>query len=303
MRNQRKNYFIKPGFQAKLTTIILLIVVIVANIVGGIIYALLSGSTVTEQLIKIFSVEPGDLLLPVILIAELTAILIVAFISVFVSHTMAGPVYRFENVLNDVAAGELDSHFQLRTHDEFHELEHSINSVIATLNSKISEIKIYNSNISNLLNDIDSPKSLTVYDLENIKDVLRKQSNIINYFKMLDTTSNTGTSSNTENESESAAEYVTQNNDESDGLFEKNGSDSNHEASAGADIIVDAEPVDHEKLSGEDLIKTKKQPAKAKSKPKNETRGTADRPKKDDGDKNAGERSKAKSSKKNSGRK
>lgn len=115
---------------------------------------------------------------------------------------------------------------------------------------------------------------------------------------MLDTTSNTGTSSNTENESESAAEYVTQNNDESDGLFEKNGSDSNHEASAGADIIVDAEPVDHEKLSGEDLIKTKKQPAKAKSKSKNETRGAADRPKKDDG-----ERSKAKSSKKNSGRK
>lgn len=190
MRNQRKNYFVKPGFQTKLTVIILLIVVIVANIVGGVIYGLLSGSTIIDQISKAFEIDNyRDLLLPVILFAELVAIIIVTFIGVFVSHTMAGPVYRFEKVLDDVAGGELDSHFNLRTSDEFQDLAGSINNLIATLNSKVAEIKVYSNNITNLMNEIDSPKSMTVYDIENIKNTMQKLSTTINYFKMIDVSS------------------------------------------------------------------------------------------------------------------
>ncbi len=190
MRNQRKNYFVKPGFQTKLTVIILLIVVIVANIVGGVICGLLSGSTIIDQISKAFEIDNyRDLLLPVILFAELVAIIIVTFIGVFVSHTMAGPVYRFEKVLDDVAGGELDSHFNLRTSDEFQDLAGSINNLIATLNSKVAEIKVYSNNITNLMNEIDSPKSMTVYDIENIKNTMQKLSASINYFKMIDVSS------------------------------------------------------------------------------------------------------------------
>jgi HAMP domain-containing protein len=187
MKNQRKNYFVKPGFQTKLTVIILLIVVIVANIVGGVIYGLLSGSTIVDQIAKAFEIDNyRDLLLPVILFAELVAIIIVTFIGVFVSHTMAGPVYRFEKVLDDVACGELDSHFNLRTSDEFQDLAGSINNLIGTLNSKVAEIKVYSNNITNLMNEIDSPKAMTVYDIENIKNTIQKLSTSINYFKMID---------------------------------------------------------------------------------------------------------------------
>ena len=35
---QRKNYFIKPGFQSRLTAIMILLVIIVANLVGGLTY-------------------------------------------------------------------------------------------------------------------------------------------------------------------------------------------------------------------------------------------------------------------------
>ena len=187
MRNLRKNYFIKPGFQTKLTVILLLIVVIVANIVGGVIYGLLSGSTIIDQISKAFEIDNyRDLLLPVILFAELVAIIIVTFIGVFVSHTMAGPVYRFEKVLDDVAGGELDSHFNLRTSDEFQDLAASINNLIGTLNSKVAEIKVYSNNITNLMNEIDSPKAMTIYDIENIKNTIQKLSASINYFKMID---------------------------------------------------------------------------------------------------------------------
>lgn len=248
MRNQRKNYFVKPGFQTKLTIIILLIVVIVANIVGGIIYGILSGSTVIEQLARIFEVEnQKDLLLPVVLFSEVIAVLLVAFIGLFVSHTMAGPVYRFEKVLEDVANGELDSHFHLRTSDEFHEMEHSINTLIASLNSKFAEIRSHLGAVTDTLADIDSPKSMTAYDLENVKDGLKKLSTAVNYFKMVDSAgevsreSSAGPSDADEESSETAGP----------GYSEEEGGDA-------------------EKLSGEDLITEKKAAPKAQQPKKGE---------------------------------
>lgn len=187
MKNQRKNYFIKPGFQTKLTVIILLIVIIVANIVGGVIYGLLSGSFVIDQIAQAFEIENfRDLLLPVVLLAELLAIVIVAFIGIFVSHTMAGPVYRFEKVLEDLSNGELNSHFNLRGSDEFQELAASFNKLIDTLNSKIFEIKIHINHLTNLMNEINSPKSITNYDIDNIKTTLSKLNNTVNFFKMIE---------------------------------------------------------------------------------------------------------------------
>ena len=139
--NKRKNYFIKRGFQTKLTIITLLLVVIVANLVGGIIYGVLTGNDLTQYFSKIFKVSTANLLLPTILMAELISIFIVAIIGVFVSHSMAGPVYRFEKVLKTLCEGEMDCSFKLRSSDEFHELEEHINDLIELLNQKIGKVK------------------------------------------------------------------------------------------------------------------------------------------------------------------
>lgn len=141
MRNKRKNYFIKKGFQTKLTVIILLITVIVANLVGGLIYGILTGHEATLILSRLFEVRSGDLLLPVIILSEFLAVLIVAVIGVYVSHTMAGPVYRFERVLDSMSEGDFDCSFQLRTHDEFHEIEDGLNRLIGTINEKMKDAK------------------------------------------------------------------------------------------------------------------------------------------------------------------
>lgn len=262
MRNLRKNYFIKPGFQTKLTVIILLIVVIVANIVGGVVYGLLSGSTIIDQISKAFEIDNyRDLLLPVILFAELVAIIIVTFIGVFVSHTMAGPVYRFEKVLDDVAGGELDSHFNLRTSDEFQDLALSINNLIGTLNSKVAEIKVYSNNITNLMNEIDSPKAMTIYDIENIKNTMQKLSASINYFKMIDVSASEDDGTMLEENAVAAgsgvhAQVLAGAVNKADGL--------NYSAAA-ADAVRQAEV----KLSAEDLIgggrDKKRKPAKEKT--------------------------------------
>jgi methyl-accepting chemotaxis protein len=142
LSNLRKNYFIKKGFQTRLTLIILLIVIIVANLVGGIVYGILSGSALTEQFSKMFNIhQSSDILLPTIILAEVISFVVVAMIGLFVSHTMAGPIYRFERVLEDLSLGNLDSKFKLRTTDEFHEIELSLNDMITTFHDTVAEAK------------------------------------------------------------------------------------------------------------------------------------------------------------------
>lgn len=141
MRNKRKNYFIKKGFQTKLTLIILLVTVIVANLCGGLIYGLLTGHEVTRFLAGLFEVRSNDLLLPIIILSEIIAVVIVAMIGLFVSHTMAGPVYRFERVLDSMSEGDFDCSFQLRHHDEFHEIEDGLNRLIGVVNERMKDVK------------------------------------------------------------------------------------------------------------------------------------------------------------------
>ena len=57
-------------------------------------------------------------------------ILAIAIMSVFISHRMAGPVYKFERIIRDLAQGKEVKEFGLRKRDEFYELAAAINDLI-----------------------------------------------------------------------------------------------------------------------------------------------------------------------------
>ncbi|MEW6517500.1 MAG: HAMP domain-containing protein [candidate division FCPU426 bacterium] len=46
-------------------------------------------------------------------------LLVAALLSVFISHTIAGPMYRFEQTLKALREGDLTQHIELRRSDEF----------------------------------------------------------------------------------------------------------------------------------------------------------------------------------------
>lgn len=174
-RNKRKNYFVKKGFQSKLTVIILLIVVIVANLVGGIIYGILTGNEVTKYLADLFRVQTADLLLPVIILSEILAVCIVTMIGIFISHSMAGPVYRFEKVLRSMAEGELDCQFQLRSSDEFHEIEEGINGLIDVLTERFGAM-------NGLVNELENARDKK--DLAALDSIITGMRTQLDHFKL-----------------------------------------------------------------------------------------------------------------------
>jgi methyl-accepting chemotaxis protein len=67
------------------------------------------------------------------------AMLVSTFLSVFVTHRFAGPLYRFHQVVEQIAAGDLSSGFKLRKGDDLVELETALNRAIASLGATMQE--------------------------------------------------------------------------------------------------------------------------------------------------------------------
>lgn len=142
---RRKKYFIKPGFQSRLTAIFILIVIIVANIVGALVYGFsvekLENKLVEESKLPVDSKQLGQALLPGVIIAELISIFVVAFICIFVTHTIAGPVYRMERVVRNIGEGDLTHFTKLRPKDELKDLADAMNDMTMGLRNKVINLK------------------------------------------------------------------------------------------------------------------------------------------------------------------
>jgi len=67
------------------------------------------------------------------------AMLVSTFLSVFVTHRFAGPLYRFHQVVDQIAAGDLSTGFKLRKGDDLVELETALNRAIESLAETVQE--------------------------------------------------------------------------------------------------------------------------------------------------------------------
>jgi methyl-accepting chemotaxis protein len=63
--------------------------------------------------------------------------LVAAVLAVFISHKIAGPMFRFERSLEAIANGDLHFQVNLRKSDEFKYLADKVNTMILQLRSKI----------------------------------------------------------------------------------------------------------------------------------------------------------------------
>ena len=165
---RRKRYFIKPGFQSRLTAIFILIVIIVANIVGALVYAFsiskLESKLVIESKLPIDPSQLGQTLLPGVIVAELISILVVAFICIFVTHTIAGPVYRMERVARSIGDGDLTNFIKLRPKDELKDLADAMNEMTMGLRNKITSFREARSRIKVNLEKLQESAKIQMSD-------------------------------------------------------------------------------------------------------------------------------------------
>jgi methyl-accepting chemotaxis protein len=73
----------------------------------------------------------------VIVHTSILALAIVFGLSLFFSHFIAGPIYRFEKTLEEMRSGNLSIQVKLRKHDEFKEVAELFNQALAGLRARV----------------------------------------------------------------------------------------------------------------------------------------------------------------------
>jgi len=144
--HRRRKYFIKKDFQFKF------ILEFCAVVLGGVIIstALLfffSQNTLTSSFnhSRLVIRSTGSAILPAIIYTNLIVLglisLATVLVTLLVSHKIAGPLFRFERELQDIAAGNLCTKMSLRKQDQMVEVAESLNRMVEGLHAKIVEIR------------------------------------------------------------------------------------------------------------------------------------------------------------------
>ena len=154
---KRKKYFIDKQFQTKyiiLSIVMLLIytLLFVAILIAPYALQLSSNTPSAEQ------TEAARTLLTLhgsIWPALGIVILVMSSLSIFITHKVAGPVYRFKKVLAEISGGNLDISVKLRDKDDLKDLAEEFNLVIDDLRGFVKVQQEEYAIISSCMSDIE----------------------------------------------------------------------------------------------------------------------------------------------------
>ena len=133
---QRRTVLIKRQLQFKYVGLGFLSVLLASLIIGGDIYYNMYRLIENEApaLAQLASQFNG-----MILVKLLLYLVLMMLIFVFVSHRIAGPIFRFEKSAQAVGTGDLTHRVALRTGDELMELQGEFNAMTASLQARVQK--------------------------------------------------------------------------------------------------------------------------------------------------------------------
>jgi methyl-accepting chemotaxis protein len=145
-RTRRKNVFIKKRFQTGFAIKFLLVIVAEAVMAIALFAYLSRGTVITGYTGSEIVVEPtGAYFMPALLLANLLIICVTAaggfLVLVILSHRIAGPLYRFEKTLDEIAGGDLTYRFNLRSKDELGLIAEKLNEFASLMDGSLGRIQ------------------------------------------------------------------------------------------------------------------------------------------------------------------
>ena len=139
--SKRSRVFIKKDFQGRFILGAFALILLAGLCSALLIYWMTGGDLQAQsQSAHANIVNAAERLGISILIGNLVAILVAGGIAVstvlYASHKIAGPLYRFETLCQEVGEGKLDTVTHLREHDQLQDLALSFSNMVAKLRSR-----------------------------------------------------------------------------------------------------------------------------------------------------------------------
>lgn len=144
---RRKNHFIKKGFQLNFSVRFLALIVIEAVLLAGIFWYLsLDTLTTSYQGAQLRIEDTSSFFFPSMMYPALIVIGVVCIIGtiglIFISHKIAGPLYRFEKSLKEIGEGNLACRVALRQKDQLSGMADALNNFTTEIEKKVLDMKL-----------------------------------------------------------------------------------------------------------------------------------------------------------------
>lgn len=159
--NRRRNYLIKKTFQFKFIFAFAILLLIECALIVGFFVYVSKGTITTGYVNSILKVESSAnfFLVSFLLISAIVFVGVVlasTAVLIFLSHRVAGPLYKFEKFLQSVESGNLTGRIVLRKTDQLAELKSAMNSLVVSLDKRLGLLK---ARVSELEAVLASPNS------------------------------------------------------------------------------------------------------------------------------------------------
>jgi nitrogen fixation/metabolism regulation signal transduction histidine kinase len=159
----RRQFFIKKGFQFRFILWFCLLVLFGGMLSTGLILYFTQGNlTSLFSNSRLVVTDTAIYILPAVIYTNMITILIISLslivVTLFVSHKIAGPLFRLEQDINVIAKGNLTFTVRLRKGDQLRELPADINEMTASLNTKVAAIQSGVERIMISASDQNAPK-------------------------------------------------------------------------------------------------------------------------------------------------
>jgi methyl-accepting chemotaxis protein len=188
---RRRNYFINKELQGRYIFSFFVLVLACGFLLTA-IFSLLSADSLTI-VYKNDTLQLGKT--PFILFKEIlsahwifiaTGGVLVVIASLFLSHRVAGPLYRFEKSLEEMNGRNFDFKIRLRSKDEGKELARMLNDLNSMLSSQLGEMRNLAEGVDLHLSEISAglAGSTRGEDLEKTIALNNKLRDILNTFKL-----------------------------------------------------------------------------------------------------------------------
>lgn len=188
--NKRRIYFIDKAFQAKFILKFCFLVLLGGILTAAVLYFFtMRSATISIVDSRVAVRSTLDFLLPVLIQTLLVVMVLMSlatvFVTLFVSHKIAGPLYRFRKELELLGEGNFSSNFGIRSTDQLKELSSALNDMITKTRSQIKTLK---DDYSCLREKLDSIQDDEVFEqkrtsFNELKVISRGLNQKIDYFK------------------------------------------------------------------------------------------------------------------------
>jgi methyl-accepting chemotaxis protein len=144
---RRKQHFIKKGFQLNFSVRFLALIIIEAVLLAGIFwYVSLNTLTTSYQGAQLRIENTSSFFFPSMMYPVLVVIGVVCIIGIvgliFISHKIAGPLYRFEKSLKEIGEGNLTCRVALRQKDQLSGMADALNNFTSDIEKKVLDMKL-----------------------------------------------------------------------------------------------------------------------------------------------------------------